>query len=66
MINRGEVILYQTSNGKTQLDVKLEKKTVWLTLVQKAELFGCSSDNVSLHLTNIYNEGKLQNYLTIQ
>lgn len=46
MINRGEVILYQTSNGKTQLDVKLEKKTVWLTLVQIAELFGCSSDNV--------------------
>lgn len=66
MINRGEVILYQTSNGKTQLDVKLEKKTVWLTLVQIAELFGCSSDNVSLHLKNIYNEGKLQNYLTIQ
>lgn len=66
MINRGEVILYQTSNGKTQLDVKLEKKTVWLTLVQKAELFGCSSYNVSLHLKNIYNEGKLQNYLTIQ
>lgn len=66
MINRGEVILYQTSNGKTQLDVKLEKKTVWLTLVQKAELFGCSSDNVSLHLKNIYNERKLQNYLTIQ
>lgn len=61
-----EVILYQTSNGETQLDVKLEKETIWLTQVQMAELFDCSSDNVSLHLKNIYNEGELQKDLTTE
>ena len=37
--NKGEIILYQTEDGQTQIDVKLENETVWLTLSQMAELF---------------------------
>ena len=47
--NTGEIILYQLDNS-IRLDVRMEEETVWLTQAQMALLFGCSQDNVGLHL----------------
>ena len=47
-----KIIIYQSEDGKTQLDVKLEGETVWLTQAQMVELFQTSKQNVSLHINN--------------
>ena len=54
-----KIIIYQSEDGKTQLDVKLEKETVWLTQKQIAELFGTKSPAISKHLKNIYTSEEL-------
>lgn len=56
---RGEIVLYQTADGRTSIDVKLENETVWLTQAQMAAIFDCSSDNIGQHLKNIYKEQEL-------
>jgi len=50
-------ILYKTEDGSINVDVVLKDETIWLTQKSMAELFGCSSDNISLHLKNIYETG---------
>ncbi|MBI3591454.1 MAG: type II toxin-antitoxin system death-on-curing family toxin [Candidatus Melainabacteria bacterium] len=57
--HKGEIIIYKTKDGKTSLDVKLEKETVWLSQKQMAELFDCSADNIGLHLKNIFKAKEL-------
>ena len=44
MDNRGNIVIYQTKDGKTSIDVKLEDETVWLTQAQMAELFQNGSE----------------------
>ena len=67
-----KIVIYQTEDGKTQLDVKLENETVWLTQAQMTELFQTTKQNVSLHINNIFKEGELDSkatvkeYLTVQ
>ena len=56
--NTGEIILYQPDNS-IRLEVRMEEETVWLTQAQMALLFGCSQDNVGLHLKNLYAEGEI-------
>ena len=55
----GEVIIYQTEDGLTKLDVRMEDETVWLTQQQMAELFQTSRTNVVDHIKNIYEESEL-------
>ena len=55
-----ELILYQTEDNQTRLQVRLEGETVWLTQAQMAELFQTSVPNVSMHIRNIFAEGELQ------
>lgn len=55
----GEFLFYQTEDGRTRLQVRLEAETVWLTQAQMAELFQTTQQNVSLHLQNIFEEGEL-------
>ena len=55
----GEVIIYQTEDGLTKLDVRMEDETVWLTQQQMAELFQTSRTNVVDHIKNIYEECEL-------
>lgn len=55
----GSLLIYETEDGKIKLDVRLERETLWLTQADMARLFGCSADNISLHLKNIYQEGEL-------
>ena len=56
--NNGEIILYQPDNS-IRLEVRLREETVWLTQAQMGQLFGCSADNISLHLKNLYAEGEI-------
>lgn len=57
--NKGEVIIYQSEDGLTHIDVKLEDETIWLTQQQMAELFQSSRTNIVEHIGNIYSEGEL-------
>lgn len=47
---KDEVLLYQTEDGKTRVDVRLQGETVWLTQAQMAELFQTTKQNISLHV----------------
>jgi hypothetical protein len=55
-----EIILYQTADGRTRLEVRLENETVWLTQAQMAELFQTTKQNVSLHIQNVFTEKELR------
>ncbi|HEY1718383.1 MAG TPA: virulence RhuM family protein [Verrucomicrobiae bacterium] len=57
--NPSGLILYQTEDGRTHLQVRLENQTVWLSQSQMAELFQTTKQNVSLHIQNIFEEGEL-------
>lgn len=66
MNSNSEILIYQNPDGKISLDVRLEDETVWLTQAHMAVLFDCSSDNISLHLKNIYEEGELERSATTE
>ena len=55
----GEIVLYQTEDGKTRLDVRLEKETIWLSLDQMAGLFERDKSVISRHLNNLFKSGEL-------
>lgn len=57
--NKGEVIIYQTDNGLTHIEVKLVDETVWLTIDQMSELFGKSRSTINEHILHIFLEGEL-------
>lgn len=59
-MSKGEIIIYQSPDGDTKLDVKLEEDTVWLTQVQIAELFGTKRPAITKHLSNIYKTCELE------
>lgn len=58
-----KVIIYQTKDGKTSIDVKLEDETVWLSQSQMAELFEKDRTVISRHISNIFKEGELDKSL---
>lgn len=62
-MNKGEIIIYQTDDGSTSLDVKLEQETIWLTQKQIAELFGTKRPAITKHLKNIFQSGELEENL---
>ena len=53
-MEENKIEIYQTEDGQTQIDVRLENDTVWLTQAQIAELFGIKRPAVTKHLRNIY------------
>lgn len=59
MGNFGNIILYEIENKQETVSVTFKDETFWLTQKAMSELFGCSSDNISLHLKNIFSEGEL-------
>ena len=63
---QNEIIIYQTQDGKTKIDVKIENETVWLTQAQMTELFETTKQNVSLHIKNIFEEGELNEVSTVK
>ncbi len=66
----GEIILYQTEDGRQRLEVRLENETVWLTQLQMAQLFNSTVPNISMHIRNILKDKELpatiKEYLTVQ
>lgn len=64
--NRGEILLYGDDNGKEFINVVFKDETFWLTQKGMAELFDCSTDNISLHLKNIYADGELEQPATTE
>ena len=64
MDNRGNIVIYQTKDGKTSIDVKLENETVWLTQAQMAELFQKDRTVIGRHINNVYREGELERDIT--
>ena len=60
MNSHGEIILYQTEDGLTKLNVNIQDDTVWLSLDQMAELFGRDKSTISRHIRNIFSEGELR------
>lgn len=69
---KAEIIIYQSEDNSTMLDVRIEEETVWLTQTQMVELFQATKQNISLHINNIFKEGELmpdstvKEYLTVQ
>ncbi len=62
----GDIIIYQTDDGLTKIDVKVENETVWLSQQQMAELFSTSRTNIVEHINNIYSEEELDKKSTCQ
>ncbi len=62
--NQSQLIIYQTEDQQTKLDVRFEGETVWLTQKLMAELFSTSPENILMHLKNIYKDGELQEEAT--
>ena len=60
----GEILIYQTENGQTNIEVKIEDDTVWLTQQQMSELFQTSRTNVVEHIKHIYEESELDEIST--
>jgi hypothetical protein len=61
-----EIILYQTEDGTTKIEVHLEDETVWLSQAQLGELFQKAKATISEHLKNIYEEGELVERSTVR
>jgi len=70
--DKGEIIIYQTEDGQTKLDVLFSEDNVWLPLDRIAKLFQRDKSTISRHLKNIYEEGELEaeatvaNFATVQ
>jgi hypothetical protein len=64
--SKSEIILYQTEDNRTRIEVRLEDETVWLTQRQLAELFQKDVRTINEHIQNIFEEGELQRGATIR
>ena len=63
-MDRGEIIIYQTADGETRLDVRMENDSVWLTQAQIAHLFGVDRTVIVRHVNNIYKSSELERDVT--
>lgn len=58
--NKGEVLIYNSEDGLTHIDVKMENETVWLTQLQLCDLYQTSKSNISEHIKHIFEDGELE------
>ncbi len=71
-VTRSQILFYQSEDGRSRIEVRLEEGTVWLTQMLIADLYQTTKQNVSLHIGNIYDDGELnpaatvKKYLTVQ
>ena len=59
-----QIVIYQTDNGQTAIDVRMENETVWLTQAQMAELFQSDRTTIVRHINNIYKDEELEREAT--
>lgn len=64
MENKGEIVIYQTEDGRATIDVKLENNTIWLNQYQMADLFETDRSSLTKHIKNIYKSGELSQEAT--
>ena len=70
--NNGNILIYQTEKGDTKIDAYFNDETIWMTQKSIAELYQTSTQNITLHIKNIYSDGELdesstcKNYLQVQ
>lgn len=60
------LILYTTEDGRSRVQLRADENTVWLTQLEMADLFATTKQNSSLHLQNIFEDGKLQEKATVK
>jgi hypothetical protein len=65
-MEEGKIIIYQTEDGNTKIETRLENETVWLTQAQMAELFGKDRTVITKHINNIFEEGELDQKSNVQ
>ncbi|ATL47385.1 cytochrome C biogenesis protein CycH [Chitinophaga caeni] len=65
-MENNQIVIYQTPDGETSIDVALDQDTVWLTQSQMIELFQSSKQNISLHINNIFKDGELERERTVK
>ena len=65
-MNTSEIKIYQSEDGKAEIQVKLDNETVWLSQKQMSELFDKDSDTIGLHIRKIYESGELQEFATTE
>lgn len=65
MNNHGEIIIYQTEDGLTKIDVNMQGDTVWLTQEQLSKLFQRDKSTISRHIKKIFNEGELDEKVVV-
>ena len=58
-MENNKIVIYQTEDGHTQIDVRLENETVWLTQAQMADLFQKDQSVIARHISNVFKEGEL-------
>ena len=61
-----QFLIYNAVDEQLSVNAVIKDETIWLTQKAMAELFGCSIDNISLHLKNIFNDGELHKEATIE
>ncbi len=66
MTNKNDILIYQTEDGKTKIDVKIENETVWMTQKSIAELYQKDVRTINEHIINIYEENELEENRTIR
>ncbi|MGA7750111.1 MAG: RhuM family protein [Gallionella sp.] len=60
----GEIVIYQAADGRTQIDVRFEQDSVWLTQRQMSEVFDTTPENILMHLKNIFQDAELDENAT--
>ncbi len=65
MENHGNIIIYQTPDGQTRLEVNMQDETVWLSASQMAILFDREESNVRRHIINVFKEGELDREINV-
>ena len=63
--DKGQILLYQTPDGESRIEVRLQSETVWLNLDQMAELFQRNKSTISRHINNVFEQGELQQEATV-
>ncbi len=63
---KSDLILYQTDDGRTRIEVRLQDETVWMSQLAMAELFLTTVPNINIHLSNVYKEGELSETATVK
>lgn len=65
-MNQGEIVIYQTTDNQTSLEVRLDNETVWLTQAQMVDLFGRERTVITKHINNIFKENELPKKSNVQ